>query len=290
MTINYHILKNWPFKDIEHTYTERDTMLYGLGLGIGANPLDESQLRFVYEKSLCALPTMAVVLGYPGFWMNNPATGIDWKKMVHGEQRIRLHRPLTTAGTVVGRSRINSIVDKGAGKGALVLIEREVFDKPSGTLLATVEQLNFCRGDGGYSDAEGQLSDVPAPPPPPMPETAPDAVCDLPTRPESALIYRLSGDVNPLHVEPAVATAAGFPRPVLHGLATYGVAGYAVLRTLCDNDPTRLKSLYVRFSAPVFPGETISTEMWRRDNSVVFRSRVRERDVIVLNNGHAEII
>lgn len=288
MTIDYHTLKNWPFKDVVQSYTQRDTMLYALALGLGAEPTDEARLNFVYEKSLRALPSMAVILGYPGFWMDDPAAGIDWRRMVHGEQRIVLHRPLASAGTVVGRSSIASIVDKGAGKGALVLIRREVFDQPSGALLATVEQLNFCRGDGGYS-ANGQPSDMPAPPPPPMPERAPDVVCDMPTRPETALLYRLCGDANPLHVDPAVAAAAGFARPILHGLATYGVAGYAVLKSACDNDPARLGSLFARFSAPVYPGETIRTEIWRGDGEVAFRARVLERDAVVLNNGHARI-
>jgi acyl dehydratase len=123
-----------------------------------------------------------------------------------------------------------------------------------------------------------------------IPERAPDAVCDLPTRPETALIYRLSGDPNPLHVDPAVAKAAGFPRPILHGLATFGIAGHAILKRLCDYDPARLSAIAGRFSAPVFPGETIRTEMWRDGTVVSFRARVLERDVIALNNGRAKIV
>jgi acyl dehydratase len=123
-----------------------------------------------------------------------------------------------------------------------------------------------------------------------IPERAPDATCDLPTRPETALIYRLSGDPNPLHVDPAVAKAAGFPRPILHGLATFGIAGHAILKRLCGYDPARLSAIAGRFSAPVFPGETIRTEMWRDGTVVCFRARVLERDVIALNNGRAEIV
>ncbi|WP_091908598.1 MaoC/PaaZ C-terminal domain-containing protein [Chitinasiproducens palmae] len=291
MTIDYQTLKNWPFPPLEHRYTARDAVLYSLGLGYGTDPLDPRDLPFVYDsdaKDLRVSPTFANVLGYPGFWAKHPGTGIDWVKLLHGEQTLRLHHPLPREATVIGQSRVAKIVDKGPGKGALVLIERTITDKASGVLLATVEQLNFCRGDGGYS-ASGQPSDEPIPTPPPLPERAPDDVCDLVTRPESALIYRLSGDDNPIHVDPEAARNAGFERPILHGLATYGVAGRAVVRVACDNRPERLAMLYTRFSAPVYPGETIRTEMWRDGGTVWFRSRALERDVMVLNNGRAEL-
>ena len=286
--IDYRALKEWPFEDIEHQYDERDTALYALGLGLGAHPLDEAELSFVYEQSMRALPTMAVVLGYQGFWMKHPGTGIDWMKVVHGGQSLRLHCPLPPAGTVIGRTRVTAIVDKGAGKGALVQIERSIRDQGSGALLATVEQINFCRGDGGYS-AGGQPSDPAPPAPPSMPQWPPHIVCDRRTRPETALIYRLSGDTNPLHADPRVARAAGFERPILHGLATYGIAGYAILKTLCDCNPSRLQALSGRFTAPVFPGETIRTEIWRNGGDVLFRARAVERDVIALNHGKARI-
>ena len=292
MAIDYAKLKAWSFKDVEQSYGEKDTMLYALGLGVGYDPMDRQQLDFVYEKNLKVLPTMAVVLGYPGFWMKDPASGIDWVKIVHGEQFLKLHRPLPAAGAVVGRSRIRALVDKGRDKGALVVQERTLHDKASGELLATLEHATFCRGDGGFSEVRGNgpKGGDPAPPAKPVtPEGAPDATCDLPTLPQAALIYRLCADPNPLHAEPAVAKAAGFPRPILHGLATYGVAGHAILRTFCGYDPARLKSLGVRFSAPVFPGETIRTEMWRRGNALQFRARVLERDLIVLSHGTAEV-
>ncbi len=285
---DYHKIKNWPFPDLEQTYTEKDTILYALGLGFGADPLDENQLRFVYEKNLQAVPSMAVVLGYPGFWMQNPATGVDWIKVVHGEQNVTIHQPLPAAATVIGRTRVKSVTDKGAGKGALVVFETLVSEKTTGTLLATVSQVVFCRGNGGYA-ANGQPSDDITAVPAVIPLTAPDMVCDLPTRPDMALIYRLSADYNPLHADPAVAQAAGFPRPILHGLATFGVAGHAILKTCCGYDAARLKVINARFSAPVFPGETIRTEIWKRGKQVFFRSRALERDTLVLNNGYAEL-
>lgn len=288
MTIDYHRLRNWIFPEVEQRYTAKDSILYALGLGFGADPLDMAQLQFVYEKNLQAVPTMAAVLGYPGFWMQNPDTGVDWLKIVHGEQTVAIHRPLPAAATVVGRSRVASVTDKGASKGALVVFETQITDKSSGVLLATVSQTVFCRGNGGYSE-NGQPSDEIAATPPVIPSTPPDRICDIATRPDMALIYRLSADYNPLHVDPAVARAAGFERPILHGLATFGVAGHAILRTCCGYDAARLKVINARFSAPVFPGETIRTEIWQQGGKAYFRSRAVERDVLVLNNGYAEI-
>lgn len=294
MTLDYRRLKSWPFGEIEQTYADRDTILYALGLGFGMDPLDEQQLRFVYEKQLQALPTMAAVLGYPGFWAKHPDSTIDWVRLLLGEYSLRLHRPLPPRGTVIARNAVTRVVDKGAGKGALVVTTRHLLEKSSGEPLATVEQLAFCRGDGGYSapseaHPEGQPSDPAPPDPPVVPDTAPDVVCELATRPEAALIYRLSGDLNPLHADPEVAAAAGFPRPILHGLATYGVACRAIVSSCCDGRPERMRAFSARFSSPVFPGETIRTEIWRRDGQALFRARVMERDVVVLNGGRAEL-
>jgi len=284
MAIDYKKLKSWPFKDIEHRYEAKDTILYALGLGAGSDPMDEADLRFVYEEGLAALPTMAVVLGYPGFWVKDPATGVNWKKVLHGEQGIVLHKPLPATGTAIGRTRVDEIVDKGAGKGALMYSTREVIDKTSGALLATLTSTSFMRGDGGFGGPSG-----PSPEPHTLPTRAPDLSVDLKTLPQAALIYRLSGDYNPLHADPKVAAAGGFPRPILHGLCTFGVAGRAILKACCGNDPGKLKSIKVRFSAPVFPGETIRTEIWRDGKSISYRARVVERDLVVLNNGLAEI-
>lgn len=284
MPIDYDKLRSWPFPELRHRYAERDTILYALGLGCGADPLDRTDLRYVYEDGLVALPTMAVILGYPGFWLKDPATGVDWRKVLHGEQGIVVHRPLPAAGTVVGRTRITGIVDKGAAKGALLYSERDVVDEASGALLATLTSTTVLRGDGGFGGPSGPTRE-----PHPIPQRPPDLVCDLPTLPQAALIYRLSGDDNPLHADPDVARAAGFERPILHGLCTFGVAGRALVRTVCGDDPARLRRMQVRFSAPVLPGETIRTEMWRDPGGVSFRSRVVERDAVVLNNGLAEV-
>lgn len=285
----YEKLMNWPVPEIRQDLTQRDTMLYALGVGLGADPLDEPQLRFVYEKNLQALPTMAVVLAWPGFWMGDPAVGVNWKKILHGEQGLVLHKPVPASGRLLGRTRITRIVDKGADKGAIVFSDRDLVLEETGETIATLTGASFLRGDGGHGGGDPRWSQ-PAPEPHALPARAPDVVCDLPTLPQAALIYRLSGDYNPLHAEPAVAAAGGFKAPILHGLCSLGVAGHAILREMCGYDPTRMKSMKLRFSSPVYPGETIRTEMWKDGNDVSFRARVVERDVVVLNNGHATVI
>ena len=185
---------------------------------------------------------------------------------------------------MIGRTRITRLIDKGAGKGGLMLSERDVIDKATGDLLCTLTSTTFMRGDGGFGGPSG-----PVPEPHPMPGRAPDLAIDLPTLPQAALIYRLSGDYNPLHADPEVARSVGFARPILHGLCTFGVAGRAILRAMCGNDQARLKSMQLRFSSPVYPGETVRTELWRDGANVSFRARVVARDTIVLNNGLAKV-
>ena len=284
MPINYDKLLALKIPEVVQAYTEKDAILYALGVGLGRDPIDEDELPFVYERNLKLLPTFAAVLGWPGFWVRDLDTGIDWVKVVAGEQGLVLHRPLDPRGTVIGRTRVTEIIDKGAGKGAHVYSERALIDGASGEKIATVTHTTVCRGDGGFG---GPARAAPAQHA--IPERAPDLICDRPTRPEAALIYRLSGDPNPLHADPTVAKQAGFPRPILHGLASFGIACHGILKCLCDHDPAKLKSISGRYSAPVFPGETIRTEMWRDGPIVSFRARVIERDVIALNNGRCEL-
>jgi acyl dehydratase len=274
-------LRNWKFPEIEHTYTERDTILYALGLGCGYEPDD---LQFVYEKGLTALPTMAVVLAYPGNWLESKESTADYSKVLHGEQYLTLHRPIPPSGTVVGHGRIVDLLDKGKEKGAVLYAERTIVDKKSGEPIATMTSAAMLRGDGGFGGQPG-----PQPAPHGLPQTAPTSHVDIKTHLNSALIYRLSGDRNPLHADPKAAAAGGFKTPILHGLCTYGIAGRAIVKACCGGDPARLKGIQVRFSSPVFPGETIRTEMWRDGAQVSFRARVVERDVVVLNNGLATV-
>lgn len=281
MPIDPERLRSFPIPETRQRVTKRDAILYALSVGLGQDPLDERQLDFVYETRLRAFPAMAVVLGYPGFWLKNLDTGVDWKRLVHGEQAITWHAPLPVEGEVIGRTRVTGLVDRGEGKGALLYSAREVVDAASGALLATLDQTTVLRGDGGF----GGPSD-PVRPPHPMPERDPDDAVELATRPEQALLYRLNGDDNPLHIDPAVAKAAGFDRPILHGLCTLGVVTHALLRRVCDYDTAKPRHLALRFSAPVFPGETIRTELWDEGGgSYSFRARVTGRDAVVVNNG-----
>ena len=284
MAINYQKLVNWDIPEVSQHLTRRDTMLYALGVGLGADPCDEGQLKFVYEDGLQALPTMAIILGYPGPWHAHPDTGITGSHVVHGAQSFRIARPLPVEGDVVGKTRVTCIVDKGKDRGALVMTECTVREKASGNVVCTLESTTFCRADGGFGGP-----DSPVKAPHPLPETPPHHTCALPTLPQAALLYRLSGDYNPLHADPAYAVKAGFKMPILHGRCTFSVAGHAILRTLCGYDPSRFVAMEGRFSSPVYPGETIRTEMWRDGNIVSFRSTVPARGVTVLNNGRAEI-
>ncbi len=284
MTIVYDKLMALEIEPAEQTYQAKDCMLYALGVGLGHDPMNEEELAFVYEKKLKVLPTMVTVIGHSGSLTRNPDSGIDWLMVVNGEQGFTLRGPLKGQDVVLGRTRIVEVIDKGSGKGALLLTERKITDKATGELIGTVTQTIFCRGDGGFGGPPREASAPHA-----LPARAPDVVCDFCTRPEMALIYRLSGDYNPLHADPAFAKAAGFPRPILHGLGTFGVSGHALLKTMCGYDPARLTSFSCRFSAPVFPGETIRTEMWRDADVVSFRARAVERDVIAINNGRAEV-
>ena len=291
--IDYHHLKAWRFPVIEHRYTADDSMRYALALGLGDDPMDLHQLQYVNDTiagTPRALPTMAVVLGFPGSWMQDPATGIDFAKIVHGEEEITLHQPLPAAGTVLAQHRVVAIVDKGEGRGATVTYDKELRDQASGALLATVRHTTFARGNGGFSAHDG-VTDISPPAPPKPPTGTPDQVVEIRTLPQQALLYRLCADRNPLHSEPAVARAAGFDRPILHGLCTYGIASRAILSGWCATRPERLLNLFARFSSPVFPGETIRVEMYAGASAgeIAFRATGLERGVTVLDAGRAQI-
>ena len=262
--------------ETRYSITPEKVMLYALGVGA-------TELPFVYEQGLKTLPTMAAVMAYPGFFWREPELGVDWRRLLHAETSVVLHAPLPVEGEVIGRTTFRQVFDKGADKGSVVYHTREIHGA-DGVHLASVTNASFLRGDGGHGGSEGTQ-----PKPHPIPDRAPDEVVSLPTAENQALIYRLSGDPNPLHIDPAVAAEAGFPKPILHGLATYGVAGRAILKALCGDEPERLRRLDVRFASPVFPGETIRTEIWREgDGRAAFRATVEERGQVVLNNGYAE--
>lgn len=261
-----------------YSWTDKDAMLYALGIGMGSDPMNLDELPFVYESGLKAVPTMATTVA----WGAGPGIGkmgINFLLVVHGEQKVEFHKPFPTEASVLASSQVIGAYDKG-DKGAVIYNETVLADAKTGEKIATLTGSTFARGDGNFGGpSEG------APEPHEVPTRAPDLSVDIATKPDQALIYRLSGDRNPLHSDPRIAAAAGFPRPILHGLCTYGITCRAVLQAYCGFDPARIKSHQVRFSSPVFPGETITVDLWKDGEVVSFEARVKSRGVTVVKNG-----
>jgi acyl dehydratase len=266
------------------TYTDKDVILYALGVGMGADPMNRDELPFVYEKGLRVIPTAATVLAGRG---NEPAPRKPGHResvpnmiyQLHGEQRVELHRPLPPEGTFTTKTRVIGAFDKGKDKGAVVVTETAWTDE-AGERVVTLTSSQFNRADGGFGGPS-----TGAPEPHVTPDRAPDLSIDYPTRPDQALLYRLNGDRNPLHSDPDIWTRAGFDRPVLHGLCTYGMTCRAVLQMITGFDPDRIASHQVRFASPVFPGETVTVDLWRDDLVISFEARVKARDVTVVKAG-----
>lgn len=283
-------LIGFEFEPIITEYTERDVLLYALGVGAPVDPLDQDELKYVYElsgKGFQALPTFPVV--YTSSMINYIISGkigeVEFNPMmlVHGEQSIELKAPIPTTGKVTARPRVKNVYDKGSGM--LMITETPCTDS-SGNEIARLESSMFIRGLGGFGGERGTSGEINVPP-----DRAPDSVVEQKTLPQQALIYRLSGDRNPLHADPMMAAIGNFDRPILHGLCTLGFAARAVLKNYCDNDSARFKSVQVRFAKHVFPGETLITEMWKvSETNIIFRSKVAERPELVLTQAAAEII
>jgi len=274
-------------EEIPGSYTDRDSLLYNVAIGMGKDPLDAKELEYVCETiGNRVVPTAATVLTRPERRASNPSTLIskmNFVMMLHGEQRLQIHQPLPPAAETLISNAITGVYDKGEGKGALLTNETQVKLK-DGSPLYTVGSTLFFRGDGGFGgSSEG------APVAHTLPDREPDAVCELAQRDDQAMVYALCGDRNPLHRDPGIAAKAGFDKPILHGLCSYGIACHAVLKTMLDYDQTKMTGFDVRFSSPVFPGETHIVEMWKDDNVVSFRTRIKERDVISINNGKCTI-
>ncbi|WP_329454070.1 MaoC family dehydratase [Streptomyces sp. NBC_01497] len=266
---------------VERSWTSKDTLLYAVGVGAGLDdPLCE--LAFTTENSQGVrqqvLPTFAVLAtqggGGRGIGTFDPAM------LVHAEQSFALHRPLTPAGTVRVTSKVTGMYDKGSG--ALVTSEAVAVDPVSGEPVITSRSALFVRGEGGFGGDRGPKGDWSAP------DRAPDHQVTVPTRPEQALLYRLSGDRNPLHSDPAFATKAGFERPILHGLCTYGITGRALLHTLAASDPSRFVSMSGRFSSPVVPGESLTVSVWDDGDSARFRT-TKTDGTVVIDRGHVRV-
>ncbi|MHA3023395.1 MaoC/PaaZ C-terminal domain-containing protein [Mycobacterium sp. BMJ-28] len=271
----------------DFTWTDRDTLLYALGVGAGVD-----DLAFTTENShdieQQVLPTFAIIACSP-FAAALKIGSFNFGMLLHGSQEIRLRKPLPPAGRLSVHSEVADIQDKGEGKNAVVMLKG--FGAEPGTGEIVVETLTtvVIRGEGGFGGQPGQR-----PAAPDFPDRAPDATVALPTREDQALLYRLSGDRNPLHSDPWFAqTLAGFPKPILHGLCTYGVAGRALVAELGNGDATKVHAVAARFSSPVFPGETLTTSIWRTgDGRALFRTEAAAADGsgarLVLDDGVAE--
>lgn len=263
-------------------WTDRDAMLYALAIGIGSDPLDARERSFIYEDDLRVVPSFATV----ATWGSNPsirAAGVDYGKVVHAAQEIILHRALPAAARVRAEGGMTEAIDKG-DKGAILVGEALLRDVDNGEAYVTLRTTWMARGDGHFGGPRegGEI-------PHPVPDRAPDLSIDYPTRPDQAALYRLCGDRNPLHIDPAAAARAGFPRPILHGLCTFGITCRAVLEAYADFRPERIVRQALRFSAPVYPGEMVTVDLWRDDRIVSFEARVKARGAIVIRNGRAEL-
>jgi acyl dehydratase len=256
----------------ERSWTSKDCLLYALGVGAG---LDE--LQFATEKNQKVLPTMPVVLGARGAVPMQKIGSFNPAMLVHGEQAVELARPLPPEGTLKATGKLAAIYDKG--KGAVIVTETESVDAKTGELLFRTRSSMFVRGAGGFGGDRGPSGPINEPP-----QRKPDHEVTYQTRPDQALLYRLSGDRNPLHSDPEFAKLAGFARPILHGLCTYGFTGRALLHTLCGSEPERFKSIEGRFSKPVFPGEALTVAMWVDGKVCLFQTR-NERGEVVLDQG-----
>lgn len=267
------------------SWTSKDAILYALGVGAGTLDPVRRELEFTTENSQGvvqrALPTMAVVLGAGGNVLSQVGE-IDWTKLLHAEQGIVLHREIPVEGAIEAASEIVGVYDKG--KGALVVMESTATLQADGQPLFTTRTGVYLRGEGGWGGDRGPAGGGNA-----APDRAPDHVVTYHTRPDQALLYRLSGDRNPLHSDPSFAALAGFEKPILHGLCTYGFTGRALLHTLCGGDPARFKSMDARFSSPVYPGEDLTVEMWIDGGGALFRTKGSDGRV-VLQAGRCEYL
>jgi acyl dehydratase len=279
VTIRYPTVLKHQSPLQEWSFSDRDAILYALCTGLGADPINERALPFVYEKHLKALPTLPTALA----WVAEPtfaALGVDPLTALHGEQKIELHRLITIPLKLNVQGCVVEVYDKGKDRGAIVVTRHVLSDAGDGGKVATLTTTCFARAEGGCGGSGA------APPKPhAVPNRLPDQSIDFVTAPDLALQYRLTGDRNPIHAEPEIARHAGFARPLLHGLCSFAISCRAVLELYADFDPVQIASHQARFASPVYPGETLTLDLWRDGVDVSFEARVRARGVTVLKNG-----
>ncbi|HEU0036044.1 MAG TPA: SDR family NAD(P)-dependent oxidoreductase [Kofleriaceae bacterium] len=282
----------YKYPEFQSSYDERDVALYALGVGAAKDPTNEADLALVYEmsgKGMKVLPSfgavpainMVLTMGKNGVTAPGLNFGID--RVLHGEQYTELKRPLPTHGKLTTKATVKNIYDKG--KGAVVVTEFVTYDE-GGDEIVKNEVATFVRGAGGWGGDRGPSADVNVPP-----DRAPDKMLEDKTSENQALLYRLSGDWNPLHADPGMAKAFGFQKPILHGMCTFGVATRHVISAFApEGDPRYVKAIKVRFASTVLPGETIVTEMWKEnDQKIIFRSKVKERGEVCISNAAIEL-
>jgi acyl dehydratase len=262
------------------SWSDEDVILYHLAIGAGVPPTDPDELRYVYEGDLRVLPTYVTIPQFPVMMSMGFASGfdIDLAMILHGEHEIVIHETIPTSGTVTQTGRVTDVLDKG--KGALAVVEVvSVLDK-TGQPLFTNRARIFIRGEGGFGGDSGPATtDL-------TPQRDPDHVVESTTMPQQALLYRMaSGDKNPLHVDPGFAAFAGFDRPILHGLCTYGIVAKAAVDRAVESGPEDVASFRARFSGIVYPGETLITRIWEEGDHLVVTAEAKERTVNVLSNG-----
>jgi acyl dehydratase len=260
------------------SYTEDTVMLYALGIGAG---LDE--INFIYEKELKVFPTFAVVPFMPSLIPLAMEANLNMFTVLHGEQKIILHKEIPVNGTLISTASCTSVYDKG-DKGAVINMEIQSRDA-NGELLFENQAVIFDRSGGNFGGDRGPKAELVSPPE----GQAPDFSVSYATTPNQAALYRLSGDKNPLHIDPEFAKMGGFDTPILHGLCTYGHAGRAILNGVCDGDPAKFKSFGARFTGVVFPGETLTTEGWKAETGKYIIQTKAQDGRIVLGNGQAEV-
>ena len=281
MPINYDEIMSMTSENVEISYSDKDSILYSLGVGLGNDPMNMAELRYVYENSQVALPSMAT-----NFQYHSPLllrANINFILVVHGEQKLSFTNPLPVSGDFISNAKVIGCYDKGPGKGAIIDVETTINLKKDNTEICKLVSTTFARGDGGFGGPESPKNEMF------KPEGDPDVVHEIKTKPDQALIFRLSGDYNPLHSDPNFAKTAGFKKPILHGMCTYGIACRSLVESVCEGDAKRLKKFDCRFSSPVYPGETIVTEIWKDGSKVYYQSKVKERDKIVIKIGVSEI-
>ncbi len=267
-------LRKFSIPEIRENWTYADTLFYNLSIGIGSHHLAPEELKYVQHRdNLATLPSMATVMAHPGFWLEHPDSGVDPRCALHGEQTVELDGPLPAEADIVSQSRVGRLLDKGEGRDAILETITDLIDARTEVRLARLRRTTVLRKCGGFGG-----EDLAGNKPSARPDDPADIVAEFATLPQQALIYALNGDSNPLHLDPTIAANAGFPGPILQGLCTFGIATFLLAEAAFNGQPERMRSIGMRFSSPVYPGETLQVAIW---NNGFFEVSTAARDQVV---------